>query len=113
MSEIKGTKWIKNYVLMVINEVKSISKEERDKVQFRLQMTMKHKTFSDKFPSLLMLIVDHGEEFDLSQLDIMLNLLESVQSGGRKVDEVDKEIGQEYYDKYVSPYVNDTDVKKL
>ena len=66
MSEIKGTKWIKNYVLMVINEVKSISKEERDKVQFRLQMTMKHKTFSDKFPSLLMLIVDHGEEFDLS-----------------------------------------------
>jgi hypothetical protein len=113
MSEIKGKKWIKNYVLMVIDEVKNVSKEERDKVQYRLKMTTKHKTFSDKFPSLLMLIVDSGEEFDLEQLDSMLNLLESVQTGERNVDEVDKELGKEYYDKYVSPHVSDVSgVKK-
>ena len=110
MSEIKGKKWIKHYVMMLIDEVKNVKKEERDKVQYRLKMTMKHKTFSDKFPSLLMLIVDSAEEFDLAQLDNMLKLLDIVQTGERDINDVDKELGQEYYDKYVSPYIDD--VKK-
>ena len=105
MSDVKGKTWIKNYVLMLINELKDVPKEERDKVQFRLKMTSKHKTFSDKFPSLLMLIVDKGDEFDVKQLDSLLLLLDRVQTGERKVDEVDKELGQEYFDRYVSPHI--------
>ena len=105
MSDVKGKTWIKNYVLMLINELKDVPKEERDKVQFRLKMTSKHKTFSDKFPSLLMLIVDKGDDFDVKQLDSLLLLLDRVQTGERKVDEVDKELGQEYFDRYVSPHI--------
>ena len=109
MSEIKEKKWILNYVLMLIDEVKKVSRVERDKVDFRLKMTNKHKTFSDKFPSLLMLIIDNGDTFDLKQLDVMLNLLENVQSGKRNIDDVDKELGKEQFDKYVAP---DVDVNK-
>jgi hypothetical protein len=106
MSEIKEKKWILNYVLMLIDEVKKVARVERDKVDFRLKMTNKHKTFSDKFPSLLMLIIDNGDTFDLKQLDVMLNLLENVQSGKRNIDDVDKELGKEYFDKYVAPVVD-------
>ena len=107
MSEEKDKPWIKNYVLMVIDEVKNISKEEREKVPFRIKMTMKHKTFSDKFPSLLMNVVENAEEFDMAQLDILLSLLDNVQKGKRNLDEVDKELGQEYFDRYVSPHIDE------
>lgn len=107
MSDIKGKKWIKNYVLLVLDEIKNMSQEDREKVDFRVKMTMKHKTFSDKFPSLLMILLEQSGEFDMKKLDEMLSILESVQTGKRNVDDVDKELGQEYFDKYVSPHVND------
>ena len=46
---MKGKKWIKNYIQMVIDEVKDVPKETRESVPFRVKMTMKHKTFSEKF----------------------------------------------------------------
>jgi len=112
MSDVKGKKWIKNYIQMVIDEVKDVPKETRESVPFRVKMTMKHKTFSDKFPSLLMMVVDQATEFDHNRLEVMLNLMNSVQNGERNVDEVDKELGKEYYDKYVAPYVHEKDKKE-
>jgi len=111
MSDVKGKKWIKNYINMVIDEVKDVPKETRETVPFRIKMTMKHKTFSEKFPSLLMMVVDQAEDFDHKQLDIMLNLMDSVQKGDRNVDEVDRELGQEYFDMYVAPHVDEKEKK--
>lgn len=109
MSDIKGKKWIKNYINMVIDEVKDVPKETRETVPFRIKMTMKHKTFSEKFPSLLMMVVDQAEEFDHERLEVMLTLMDSIQKGDRNVDEVDRELGQEYFDKYVAPHVDETE----
>ena len=104
---MKGKKWIKNYIQMVIDEVKEIPKETRESVDFRVKMSMKHKTFSEKFPSLLMMVVEKAEEFEYERLDVMLDLMDSVQKGEKDVDEVDKKIGQAYFDKYVAPHVNE------
>lgn len=104
---MKGKKWIKNYIQMVIDEVKEIPKETRESVDFRVKMSMKHKTFSEKFPSLLMMVVEKAEEFEHERLDVMLDLMDSVQKGEKDVDEVDKKMGQEYFDKYVAPHVNE------
>lgn len=35
----------------------------------------------------------------------MLDLMDSVQKGEKDADDVDKQLGKEYYDKYVSPVV--------
>ena len=113
MSDIKGKKWIKNYIQMVIDEVKDVPKETRETVPFRVKMTMKHKTFSEKFPSLLMMVVEKAEEFDHDHLEVMLNLMDSVQKGERDADEVDQEMGQKYFDKYVAPHVNDKKNDKI
>lgn len=104
---MKGKKWIKNYIQMVIDEVKDIPKETRESVDFRVKMSMKHKTFSEKFPSLLMMVVEKAEDFEHERLDVMLDLMDSVQKGEKNVDEVDKKMGQEYFDKYVAPHVNE------
>ena len=112
MSEVRGKKWIKNYINMVIDEIKDVPKETRETVPFRIKMTMKHKTFSEKFPSLLMMVVEQATEFDNERLEGMLSLMDSVQKGERDVDIVDKELGQEYFDKYVAPYVDEKEHKK-
>ena len=107
-TDIKGKEWIKNYINMVIEEVRNIPKETRETVPFRIRMTMKHKTFSEKFPSLLMMVVEQADDFDHERLDQMLDLLDSVQHGNRDIDTVDRELGQEYYDRYVSPHINES-----
>lgn len=107
MSDMKGKKWIKNYIQMVIEEVKDIPKETRESIDFRVKMSMKHKTFSEKFPSLLMMVVEKAEEFEYERFDVMLNLMDSVQKGEKDLDDVDKKMGQEYFDKYVAPHVNE------
>jgi hypothetical protein len=106
MSEVKGRKWIRNYVDMVIDEVKDVPEQERESVPFRIKMTMKHKTFSEKFPSLLMMVVSQAQNFDFEQFNKMLDLMETVQTGNRNMEDVSKELGQEYFDKYVAPHVD-------
>jgi len=106
MTEIKDKKWIKNYIKLVIDEVKDVPKSERGKVQFRIKMSMKHKTFSEKFPSLLMMVVEEAEDLDMDRLDKLLDLMDSVQKGEKDGEEVDKKLGQEYFDKYVAPNID-------
>jgi hypothetical protein len=112
MSEIKSKEWIRNYVLMVIDEVKEIPKEEREKVSFRQKMAMKHQTFFEKFPGILMIVLDSGEEFDLDQFDMMLDAMERVHKGEEDFEEVNKGMGKKYFDEYVAPKI-DMDKEKL
>ena len=105
MTDVKTKSWIKNYINMVIDEVKDVDKNIRESVDFRVKMTMKHKTFSEKFPSLLMMVVEQGENFDHKRLEEMLNLMDGIQRGELEADEVDKNLGQEYYNKYVAPNI--------
>jgi hypothetical protein len=113
MSEIKEKKWIRNYIDMVIDEVKDVPEQERESVPFRIKMTMKHKTFSEKFPSLLMMIVSQAKKFDFEQFNTMLDLMESVQTGNRNMEDVSKDLGQEYFDRYVSPHVDNKKENKI
>ena len=105
MSSVKGKEWITNYINMVIDEVKDSPIETRQSVEFRIKISKKHQTFYEKFPSLLLLVVEQATEFDKSRLNTMLDLMDSVQKGEKDADDVDKQLGKEYYDKYVSPVV--------
>lgn len=106
MTDIKDRRWIKNYIKLVIDEVKDVPKSERGKVPFRIKMSMKHKIFSEKFPSLLMMVVEEAEDLDMERLDKLLDLMDSVQKGEKDGEEVDKKLGQEYFDKYVAPKID-------
>lgn len=106
MTDVKTKSWIKSYINLVIDDVKDVDKNVRESVEFRVKMTMKHKTFSEKFPSLLLMVVEQGEDFDHKRLEEMLNLMDGIQNGELEAEEVDKNLGKEYYDKYVAPNIN-------
>ena len=108
MEEVKKDKtWIKNYVLMLIQEVKDVPEKKRQSREFMTRIAMKHMTFNKTFPSLLRMIVDSGSEFDMATFNIMLQRMDNVQKGKEEVEKVDKELGQEYYDKYVAPVIDE------
>lgn len=107
MSDVKEQKWIRDYINMVIDEVKDVPEQERESVPFRIKMTMKHKTFSEKFPSLLMMAVSQAQHFDFKQFNMMLELMDNVQTGKSNMEEVSRELGQEYFDLYVAPHIDD------
>ena len=112
MSDIKNKTWIRNYVMMVIAEVKNIPKEDREKISFRKTMAIKHQTFFEKFPGLLMIVIDSGDEFDIAQFDMMLNKMDQVQKGQADLETINKEMGQSYFDEYVAPKIDMTKEKR-
>ena len=105
--------WILNYVEDLIEEVKQYSSRERDHVRFHQKMAIKHQTFFAKFPHLLTKVCDDAENFDVDQLKEMLIQLGKIERGERDMDDVNKEMGKKYFDKFVSPHVDwDKEKKK-
>ena len=51
------------------------------------------------------LVINDGADFDMVTFNMMLDRMQNVQEGKEEVEKVDKELGQEYYDKYVSPVI--------
>lgn len=109
--ESKDPQWIRNYVLMMINEVKDVPKETRDGIQFMQRFVNSHQTFCNKYPTLLKLVCAEGENFDMAKLDEFLGMLSEINSGDRDLDETNKELGQEAFDKYVKPHLDMTKEK--
>ena len=101
-NEIKSNKWIKDYVLMVIEEVKDIPRKEREKVPFRQKMAAKHQTFFYKFPQILMQVVDAADEFDMEQFEMLLSMREKVNTGEADIDKTNEGVRNKYYNKYVA-----------
>lgn len=104
--EKKDGEWILNYVKQLIDEVKEYPKEQRDRVNFHQTMAIKHQVFFSKFPHLLTKVCDDAENFDLKQLEDMLVQIGQIESGERDPEEADREMGQKYFDKYVSPHID-------
>jgi len=105
MEDVKSKTWIQNYVNMLIAEVKDVPKKTRESQEFVKRMVNKHRTFASKFQHLMRLIINDGADFDIVTFNMMLNRMHNVQEGKEEVEKVDKELGQEYYDKYVAPVV--------
>jgi len=106
MSDIKSKSWIKNQVDMIFEEVKTATPNQRDSVPYRRKLANKYQTFFEKFPSLLMSIIDQGENFDMKRLNEMLNLMTDIHSGEKKMEDVNKEMGQKYFNDYVAPVID-------
>lgn len=98
--------WILNYVRDLMDEVKQYPVEQRDHVKFHGMMAQKHQTFFAKFPHLLTMVCDDGDKFDIAQLEEMLEQREEINRGEKDLEEANKEMGQKYFDKHVSPHID-------
>lgn len=103
---------ILSYVNSLMEEVEETSEEERKSIDYHQRMATKHQTFFSKFPHLLTMICDQGKKFDLGRLSEMLGKRDEIHRGDRDLEETNKEMGQEYFDRYVAPVIGEEKKKK-
>jgi hypothetical protein len=106
MADENNSSWILEYVQKLMEEVKVVPKEEREKVGFHQAMATKHQTFFSRYPHLLTMVCDDGENFDINRLREMLGQVDEIKSGNKDLNEANTEMGQKYFDKYVSPHID-------
>jgi hypothetical protein len=103
----KGKAWIKNMIELIQEDIRNISDEEKDTINLRQRIAVKYQTFFEKFPSLLMKVVDDGDDFDMDRLDGMLDLMEQVHNNELDLEETNTRMGQEYFNQYVRPHIDE------
>ncbi len=64
-------------------------------------------TFFDNTPSLFNLIVDEPDGFDFNRLKKMLALKTQVENKNTSYEEASTRLGQEYYDEFVKPRIDE------
>ena len=111
-SQLNSPMFIYSYVNKLINEIKHVPKESREVVGFHQEMAQRHSSFFSKYPRLFSVIMDDGSNFDMVQLQSMLSSLTQIQSGQKNYEDVNKEYGQAYFDKYVAPHIDMSKEKK-
>lgn len=107
--EQKSKEWIMRNVELILTDIRSVDDETRKMVPYRIGLATKHHTFFKQFPSILMKLIDDGDDFDMERFNQMLDLMEQVHSGEKDLEETNREIGQEYFDRYVKEKVEAMD----
>lgn len=76
-------------------------------------LNQKFPEFHMGYPALFNLIVDEPDKFEMNRLLNMLKIRSRVSNGEITYDTASEKIGQEYYNEYVKPHVNELDRKRL
>lgn len=79
----------------------------------RLQLINRHKDFSIDYPGLFNMIAEDPKNFDRNRLLSMLNMKDNIDTNKITHEAASSQIGQQYYNEYVKPLVDDLDKKKL
>ena len=103
---VKNKTWIKTQMSLILDDVGEMKEEEKT-IQYRVSMGNKYQTFFSKFPGLMMKLIDDGSAFDHGKMDGFLDMMEDIHAGRLNLEDTNREVGQEHYDMYVSPAIDD------
>ena len=102
----KSKNWINTQLELILDDVRSI-REEQKTIEYRQFMANKYATFFTKFPSLLMKLIDDGDQFDRKQFEVLLKMMNDVHEGRRNMEETNTEFGQQQFNQYVKPHIDE------
>lgn len=102
----KSKNWIKTQMELILDDVRTVQEEQKS-IEYRQFMANKYSTFFSKFPSLLMKLIDDGDQFDRKQFEILLNMMNDVHEGKRNIEETNTEFGQQQFNRYVKPHIDE------
>lgn len=91
-----GAKLSSDEIMTIIKDIRSMSGTEKNRFD---ASTKKYPDFADKYPHLLKMACE--TTFDISRLEYMLNLRDSIDRKKVTFEDASKEIGQVMFDAYV------------
>ena len=80
-------------------------------VQYHKNLTNKYQEFSLTYPGLFNTIVDNPKDFDMKRLKDMLAMKNKIKQKELTYEEASTKIGQQYYDEFAKPLVDDVNKK--
>lgn len=106
--------WSDDKLLKMINKIIKDSQEEpmktlfeSKKPAFRHAMAEKYEEFMVAYPALFETILNDPKNFEMGRLLRMLDLKKKIGVGDISYEDASSKIGQEYYDEFVKPHVNE------
>lgn len=106
-------------ILEMVNKLLTKCKEERmvnlskiNKPQYIRELRSTYEDFAISYPGLFNLIMDDPFNFDIQRLHYMLDMRKSIGGGNITYEAASARIGQEYYDEFVKPIVDEKDNQK-
>lgn len=107
--QMSTTKLIKT-IDQILDEAKKKSDLSKSNQKlYRKHLTDKYLSFFEAYPHLFNAIIDDPEDFEKNKprLYHMLNMKRQIEKGKITHEEASTKIGQEYYDEFVKPKVNE------
>ena len=80
--------------------------------QYHRMLTQKYQEFSLTYPGLFNTIVDNPKNFDMGRLKQMLEMKKRVKERELSYEEASTKIGQQYYDEFAKPLVDESQERK-
>lgn len=84
-----------------------------DKKLYTLTLKEEYEDFSYAYPGLFNLIIDDPNNFDMNRLIHMLNMKKKVENNETTYETASSQIGQEYYDEFVKPNIDEEKEKNF
>ena len=110
MAEFSNTKLLK-IIENIISDTTSLNMQNlfiSNNTLYRKTMIDKFPDFSMSYPGLFNTIIDNPKGFDMKRLHSMLGLRDKIRDNKVTHEEASTQIGQQYYDEYVKPRVNES-----
>ena len=83
-----------------------------NKIQYSKELRKQFEDFSIAYPSLFNIIIEDPFHFNMARLTHMLNLKKEVDNNKISYEVASSKLGQEYYDEFVKPTVDNLDENK-
>jgi hypothetical protein len=100
-------------LIKIIENIISFSTSNDMKEIFHKNNNLYRKTLIDKYPEfskdcpgLFNTIIDNPKKFDMNRLQYMLNMRNKIKNNEISQTDADKKLGQEYFDEYVKPKID-------
>ncbi len=80
-----------------------------NELSYRKQLTDEYADFAISYPGLFNTIIENPTKFDIERLLYMLDMKKKIQNNNITFETASNKIGQEYYNEYIKPLIDETD----
>ena len=102
----KQTK-IKIHVVSMIKTITKLKNENNTEDEISTKIRAKYSQLHMNYPSLYNVILEQQDKFEMKRLDEMFELMNSIDNKKISHNQASEHIGQNYYNEFAKPFVNE------
>lgn len=94
-------------LMIDINKHENLKIRKKGFGEYKAKLEKEYKSFSERYPSLFLMIIEKNHKFDMNKLEHMLGLYKKIEKKEITTKDASIHVGQKYYDEYVKPVIDE------